>query len=113
MADFLRSRGVEVLDDIVGSNPDAAHIRGLLDGLDAYEVQTVYLSGDPKGTSTFNTFMRGVRDESSWVKEVRAGYQTDWVAGGWIHESRSPQPLELAFQRRIGDKTATAELVRA
>ncbi len=47
------------------SNPDAAHIGGFLDVLDAYEIQTVHLSGEPKGISTFNAFLRSVRDEDS------------------------------------------------
>src|SRR5918995_7198746 len=44
---FLRSRGVESLDEIVVSNPDADHIGGFLDVFDAFEVETVYVSGDP------------------------------------------------------------------
>ncbi len=78
VVDFLRSRGVESLNGIVVSNPDADHIGGFLDVLDAYAVSTVYLSGDPKGTSTFNAFLRGVRDEGADVEEVRAGYRMDW-----------------------------------
>jgi competence protein ComEC len=78
VVDFLRSRGVESLDGIVVSNPDADHIGGFLDVLDAFEVPTVYLSGDPKGTSTFNSFLRAVRDEGSEVIESRAGMQMDW-----------------------------------
>ena len=46
--------------------------------LNAYQVPTVYLSGDPKGTSTCNTFLRGVRDEGSEVIECRTGLQVDW-----------------------------------
>lgn len=78
MVDFLRSRGVEALDGIVVSNPDADHIGGFLDVLDAYEVSNVYLSGDPKGTETYNAFLRAVRDEGSKVIESRAGMQMDW-----------------------------------
>ena len=59
MVDFLRSRSVEALDGIVVSNSDAEHIGGSLDVFDAFEVFTVYLSGDPKGTSTFTTYVEG------------------------------------------------------
>ncbi len=41
--------------------------------LDAFEVANVYLSGDPKGTSTYNSFLRAVRDEGSEVVESHAG----------------------------------------
>jgi competence protein ComEC len=64
------------------SNPDADHIGGFPDVFDAFEVATVYVSGDPKGTLTYNSFLRGVREEGSEVEEVRAGYRMDW-AGVW------------------------------
>ncbi len=60
------------------SNPDAGHIGGFLDVLDAFEVATVYLSGDPKSTLTYNSFLRGMREEGSRVQEVRTGYRMDW-----------------------------------
>ena len=39
VVDFLRSRGVDSLDGIVVSNPDADHIGGFLDVFDAFEVE--------------------------------------------------------------------------
>ena len=60
------------------SNPDADHIGGFLDVFDAFEVATVYVSGDPKGTLTYNSFLRGARDEDSRVVMVRAGTLMDW-----------------------------------
>jgi beta-lactamase superfamily II metal-dependent hydrolase len=59
------------------SYPDADHIGGFLDVFDAFEVATVYLSGDDKGTLTYNSFLRGVRDEGSNVEVVRAGRRLD------------------------------------
>ncbi len=93
VVDFLRSRGVESLEAVVVSNPDADHVGGFLDVLDAYSVPAVYLSGDTKGTSTFNAFLRGVRDEGSQVEEVRAGKRMDW--GGTRADVISPPPGEL------------------
>ena len=78
VVDFLRSRGVEDLEGIVVSNPDADHIGGFLDVFDAFEVETVYASGDPKGTLTYNTFLRAARDEGSTLEVVRAGRRLDW-----------------------------------
>jgi competence protein ComEC len=60
------------------SNPDTDHIGGFLDVFDAFEVEMVYVSGDPKGTLTYNSFLRGVGDEESRVEEVRNGYRMDW-----------------------------------
>lgn len=78
VVDFLRSRGVDELDGIVSSNPDADHIGGFVDVLDAFPVEEVYVSGDPKGTLTYNSFLRGVRDEGVRPTIVRTGYRMDW-----------------------------------
>ena len=79
VVDFLRSRGVgEELDGIVVSNPDADHIGGFLDVFDAFEVGAVYASGDPKGTLTYDTFLRAAREEGSRLEVVRAGRLLNW-----------------------------------
>ena len=93
VVDFLRARGVKELDGIVVSNPDADHIGGFLDVFDAFEVATVYVSGDPKVTLTYNSFLRGVRDEGSRVQEVRTGYRMDW--GGVRADVIAPPPGEF------------------
>jgi hypothetical protein len=72
------------------SNPDADHIGGFLDVFDAFEVGVVYVSGDPKGTLTYNTFLRDVRDEGSKVEVVRAGRRLDW--GGVQTDVIAPPP---------------------
>ena len=58
---FLRSSSAESLDGNVVSNPDTDHIGGFLNVLYAFRVQSVYVSGDPNNTLTYNTFLRGVR----------------------------------------------------
>jgi competence protein ComEC len=78
VVDFLRSRGVRELDGIVVTNPDADHIGGFLDVFEAFEVERVYVSGDPKGTLTYNSFLGGVREEGSKVEVVRAGRRLEW-----------------------------------
>jgi competence protein ComEC len=93
VVDFLRARGVEELEGVVVSNPDADHIGGFLDVFDAFEVELVYVSGDPKGTLTYNSFLRGVREEGSEVEQVRAGYRMEW--GGVRADVIAPPPGEL------------------
>jgi competence protein ComEC len=55
------------------SNPDADHIGGFLDVFDSFPVETVFVSGDPNSTLTYNTFLRGVRDEGARTEVLRAG----------------------------------------
>jgi phosphoribosyl 1,2-cyclic phosphodiesterase len=70
---FCRNRG-----HVLVSNPDADHIGGFLDVFDAFPVETVYVSGDPNNTLTYNTFLRGVRDEGATTEVLRAGALMDW-----------------------------------
>ena len=91
VVDFLRSRGVQELDGLVATHPDADHIGGLPDVMDAFPVSEVYLSGEAdKATTTFNTFLRAVRDEKAQVFEARAGMEMDW--GGTDVAVLSPPP---------------------
>ena len=78
VVDFLRSRGVDSLDGIVVSNPDADNIGGFLDVFDAFPVETVFVSGDPNSTLTYNTFLRGVREEGAEMEVLRAGMLMYW-----------------------------------
>jgi beta-lactamase superfamily II metal-dependent hydrolase len=68
-------------------NPD--HIGGFLD---VFEVGVVYVSGDLKGTLTYNSFLQGVRDEGSKAEVVRAGRRLDW---GGVRTLVAPPPGEL------------------
>ena len=63
----------QALRVLLVSNPDADHIGGFLDVLDAFSVERVYVSGDLKGTLTYNSFLRGVGEERSEVEAARAG----------------------------------------
>lgn len=79
------------MDGLVATHPDADHIGGLPDVLDAFSVSNVYLSGEAdKGTTTFNTFLRAVQDEGAQVFEVRAGVEMEW--GGTEVAVLSPPP---------------------
>ena len=109
VVDFLHSRGVQALDGLVATHPDADHVGGLPDVLDAFDVATVYVSGDTKGTSTFNTFLRGVRDEGSQVIEARDGMRADW--GGTAVDVLIPK--SPAFGRGRTPRSPPAVLRRA
>ena len=76
--DFLHSRGVEKLDGLVSTNPDADHVGGLSDVVEAFPVDNVYLTGESRGSLTFNNFLRAVRDKGVRTTKVRAGDQMDW-----------------------------------
>jgi beta-lactamase superfamily II metal-dependent hydrolase len=96
VVDFLRGRGVDELDGLVVSNPDADHIGGFADVLDAFEVEEIYASGDPKGTLTYKTFLRAAREERATLRTVRTGVRMDW--GGVRADVIAPAPGPLASE---------------
>jgi competence protein ComEC len=104
VVDFLRSRDVDELDGIVVSNPDADHIGGFLDVFDAFRVETVYVSGDPNSTLTYNTFMRGVGDEGAKTEVLRAGMVMDW-GGVRADVIGPPTDLEGGLFSEINDNS--------
>jgi competence protein ComEC len=105
IVDFLRDRGVRDVDSVIVSNPDADHIGGFLDVFDAFPVDTVFLSGDPKGTLTFNTFLRAAREEGSDTEVVRAGTLLDW--GGVQADTCIPEhPVNRATVPRPAGRRA-------
>lgn len=78
VVDFLRSRGVEELDGIVATHPDADHIGGMPEVLDAFPVEEVYVSGTASGTSTQAAFRSGVEEAGAETTEVSAGDEMTW-----------------------------------
>jgi beta-lactamase superfamily II metal-dependent hydrolase len=59
------------------SNSDADYIGRFLDIFDVFEVGVVYVSGDPKSTLSYNSFLRSGREEGSEVEVVRTGRWLD------------------------------------
>ncbi len=78
VVDFLRSRGVEELDGIVATHPDADHIGGMPEVLDAFPVEEVYVSGTASGTSTQAAFRSGVEEAGAETMEVSSGDEMTW-----------------------------------
>jgi hypothetical protein len=66
VVDFLRSRGVESLDGIVVSNPDADHVGGFVDVFDAFEARSVYVSAESPAA-------QAVLPRSVGHRSIRAG----------------------------------------
>lgn len=127
VVDFLRSRGVNELDGIVATHPDADHIGGMPEVLDAMPVDAVYVSGGESGTSVEAAFLAGVEEAGAERVEVSAGDEMYWggsevtvlspSAGGFADSNESsvvtllehgPDP-EAARVLLTGDAGAEAE----
>jgi len=80
VVDFLRSRGVEDLEGVVATHPDADHIGGIPEVLDAMPVEEVYLPDGTSGTSVEAAFFAGVEEEGAALTELSAGDELVWGA---------------------------------
>ena len=65
--------GVQDLDAILATHPDADHIGGFAAVLGAFSVERVYLNGSAGSTQTWNNFMGAVTAEGSQVTTVSRG----------------------------------------
>jgi hypothetical protein len=59
---------------------------------DAFEVESVYASSDPKGTLTYDTFLRAARDEESRFEVVRRASDGLGRGTGRRVSPRTPSP---------------------
>ena len=63
LRDRLRALGVDDLDAILITNPDADHVRGLTEALAMFQIETFYWSGSTNTTATWNGLLAAVAAE--------------------------------------------------
>lgn len=73
----LRRAGVEAIDLLVGTHPDADHIGQLADVLVAFPVTEVWMSGDQHTTLTFERALDAILAADAGYHEPRAGEAYD------------------------------------
>lgn len=78
MVDYLREYGVERIDIVVGTHPDADHIGGLDAVIDHYEIGAVYMPKIQANTKTFESLLQSIRDRGLKVKTAKSGLKLDW-----------------------------------
>ena len=71
--DRLERLGIEDLDAIAMTHPDADHIAGLVEVLDLYPIERVYLNGGESESQTFANLMAGIGQEGAVVVTVTRG----------------------------------------
>ena len=93
----LKRLGVTDLDAIAMTHPDADHIAGLVEVLELYEIERIYLNGGESGTQTFARFMAGVNAEGADVLTVGRGAVIS--LGGLVLEVLHPGVLSRDTNR--------------
>jgi beta-lactamase superfamily II metal-dependent hydrolase len=65
--------GVTDLDAIAMTHPDADHIAGLIEALDLYPIERIYLNGGDSDSQTFEKFIADSRSEGALIATVSRG----------------------------------------
>ena len=71
--DRLERLGVNDIDAIAATHPDADHIAGLLEALDLFEIERVYMNGGTSTSQTFADLMSAIDLEGSTTAVMSSG----------------------------------------
>lgn len=63
----------ETIDMVVATHPDADHIGGLIDVLEAYTVEHILMTENAQDTPVYEAFVRAIEREGATVRYARAG----------------------------------------
>lgn len=78
MLDYLRQYGVDRIDIVIGTHPDADHIGGLDAVIDHHEVGAIYMPKIQSNTKTFESLLLSIKNRGLKVKTAKAGLKLDW-----------------------------------
>jgi competence protein ComEC len=73
VVDYLHQLGVDDLEVMIATHPDADHIGGLDTVLHSFKVKAVYAPKVSHTTDTFKDFLLAVKDQGLKIHEARAG----------------------------------------
>ena len=106
--DRLSALGIEDIDAIAATHPDADHIAGLTEALEMYNVEKVYLNGGQSATATHADFLDAVEQEGAIVSTLRMN--DTFNLGGMVIKVLHPNELtgdsnvdSLVLQLGCGD----------
>ncbi|MFC4305694.1 MBL fold metallo-hydrolase [Cohnella boryungensis] len=73
VVDYLKQLGVDDLEVLISTHPDADHSGGLDTVLNAFKVKAVYAPKVSHTTDTFKDFLLAVKKQGLTIKEAKAG----------------------------------------
>jgi competence protein ComEC len=73
VVDYLHQLGVDDLEVMIATHPDADHIGGLDTVLHSFKVKAVYAPKVSHTTDTFKDFLLAVKDQGLKINEAKAG----------------------------------------
>lgn len=78
MVQYLQQYGVDRLDIVIGTHPDADHIGGLDAVIDHFEVGKIYMPKVQANTKTFESLLKSIKNKGLKVSSAKAGLKLDW-----------------------------------
>ncbi|WMT42473.1 ComEC/Rec2 family competence protein [Paenibacillus sp. D2_2] len=78
VVDDLHAYGIDHLDIVIGTHPDADHIGGLDRVIDDFPVGAVYMPKIQSNTKTYESLLRSIKNKGLKVKTAQAGVRLDW-----------------------------------
>lgn len=78
MLDYLKEYGVNRLDIVIGTHPDADHIGGLDRVIDHVDIGEIYMPKIQANTKTFESLLLSIKNKGLKVKTAKAGLVLEW-----------------------------------
>jgi len=78
MVDDLHAYGIDHLDIVIGTHPDADHIGGLDRVIDEFPIGEVYMPKIQSNTKTYESLLTSIKNKGLKVKTAKSGIRFDW-----------------------------------
>lgn len=75
---YLRKNGIQKIDILVGTHPDADHIGGLDAVIDNFEIGKIYMPKVQSNTKTFEDVLLAIQRKGLKISTAKAGVSLDW-----------------------------------
>ncbi|HHV06806.1 MAG TPA: MBL fold metallo-hydrolase [Firmicutes bacterium] len=75
--EYLRSQGVEQLDVVIGTHPHADHIGGLVEIINDFPVDKIYMPRVAHTSKTFEDLLTNIKNKGLKVTAAKAGTKID------------------------------------
>lgn len=73
VAAYLQELGVDDIEYLIATLPAAEHIGGMLEVLQAFEVENVYMPKVTQSSEVYESFVKAVQNKGLQIQEARAG----------------------------------------
>jgi len=73
--EYLKQQGVKQLDDVISTHPDADHLGGLADVINAFPVKSVYAPRITHTTIAYRNFLQAVKAQGLKIKVAKKGVE--------------------------------------